>query len=370
MPNVGGLGLTDVRYPHRPGYGTQGMKIVLRTNYFELVPASDLVLHRYHVGVQPTAAGRAPVGKKLKRVVALLLEADLFAGIRDQVATDHASTIISRAKLPGLDLQGAEVEVSVPYRTEDEDEPRERAVSYRIIVQKTGIITVSELMDFLRSTSANAVYNSNAKDQAIQALNIIMARSPSTNPNVVCPGKNKFFPIGQNATRTDLSRVLQAIRGYYTSVRAATGRILVNVNVSHDVFLKPGGLDQLIEDFGNEYGPNVYRLEKFLKGVRVELIHLPARKGKNGQVKRRIKTIFGLANTNDGHGREKPPKVAKFGAGALEVQFFHGDLPGKGPGIKPGAKAPPNDYVTVFNFFQKGKSTTIHRGKILANSLI
>jgi hypothetical protein len=45
MPNIGGLLLTDVSHPRRPGYGTQGMKIALRTNYFELVPASDLVLH-------------------------------------------------------------------------------------------------------------------------------------------------------------------------------------------------------------------------------------------------------------------------------------------------------------------------------------
>jgi hypothetical protein len=150
---------------------------------------------------------------------------------------------------------------------------------------------------------------------------------------------------------------LEVIKGYYSSVRAATGRILLNVNVSHAVFYRPERLEVLMDGFRQEHGRNLVSLQKFLKGVRVQVTHLPARKDKNGQSIRRIKTIFGLANKNDGHGQEKPVKVANFGCGAKEVEFFQGDRPGQKPSTKPGSKTAPNRYVSVFQFFLKGKST-------------
>lgn len=334
MPDISRLGVDEVRYPRRPGYGTQGAKIVLRANYFQLTPANDLTLYRYHVDVQPAAAG-----KKLKRIFALLFETTAFVAIRDGIATDYRAIIISRVKLPPTADR-----VTVPYRFEDEDQPRAGATNYTFTIQETGTLTISELLNFLRSTNVNDRYNS--KDQAIQALNIIMARSPNTNSNVVSPGRNRFFPIDANASRADLLGALQAIRGYFTSVRAATGRILININVSHSVFYEPGRLDQIIVKWGNENGTNRYKLEQFLKRVRVQVTHLKAKKP-------RIKTIFSLANKNDGQ-RPNPPKVASFGAGPKGVEFFQGDPPGQTPSTKPGAKAPPNKYISVFQFFKNG----------------
>ncbi|KAI9766392.1 MAG: hypothetical protein M1839_004912 [Geoglossum umbratile] len=347
LPNIGGRSISDPKFPNRPGYGTLGSSIVVRTNYFELATGDGMTLYRYHAEVQPTAKG-----KKLKRVFALLLEDNLFSGVQGRVATDHKANIVSRER-----LSEARTKVSVPYRLEDEDEPREKAAVYTVLVQETGTLSVSELLDFVRSTNVNSMYN--GKEQAIQALNIIVAHSPSTNPNVVSVGRNKFYPTNINIARSDLSATLQVIRGYYSSVRAATGRILLNVNVSHSVFYKPDRLDALIQGFRRDYGWNLYALQKFLDKVRVQVNHLPARKNKKGQHLQRIKTIFGLANKNDGQGQQNPPNVKNFGSGAKGVEFFHGDLPGQKPSTKPGAKAAPNRYVTVFQFFLKEYGITI-----------
>ncbi|KAH0536301.1 hypothetical protein FGG08_006816 [Glutinoglossum americanum] len=342
-PDISSLDISNARFPRRPGYGTQGAKIVLRTNYFELLPTANAVLYRYHVEIEPAAAG-----KKLKRILALLLEDEIFAEAQDRIATDHAATIICRLK-----LEEARTRVSVPYRLESEEEPRENATTYTALIQETGTIALSELVDFVRSTNANATYN--GREQAIQALNIILGRSPSTSPNVVPVGRSKFYPIGVSSTRGALSATLEVIRGYYSSVRAATGRILLNVNVSHAVFYKPDRLDVVMRGFRQAHGPNPLSLQRFLKGVRVQVTHLLAKKDKSGQPIKRVKTIFRLANRDDGQGQGNPPRVTSPGCGAQGVEFFHGDPPGQKPSTKPGAKVAPNRYISVFQFFQQGK---------------
>jgi eukaryotic translation initiation factor 2C len=303
---------------------------------------ADVVLYRYRAEVQPAAKG-----KKLKRIFALLLEDETFSGVRGRVATDYKVNIISRER-----LLETKCKVSIHYRPENEDEPHEGATIYTASIQESGTLTVSELVDFVRSTNTNAAYD--GKEQAVQCLNIIMSYSPNTNPNIVSVGRNKFYPTNVNAARQNLNSALQVIRGYYSSVRAATGRILLNVNVSHTVFIRPDRLDTLINGFRREYGRNTQALQKFLEKVRVQVDHLPAKKNKSGQSIQRVKTIFGLANSNDGQGQQNPPRVANFGSGAKEVEFFHGDLPGQKPSEKPGAKVAPNKYVTVFQFFLKG----------------
>ncbi len=53
----------------RSGYGTRGQKVVLWTNYFEFLPAPNLVLYPYHVNMSPAA-----IDRKLTQIVRLLLE--------------------------------------------------------------------------------------------------------------------------------------------------------------------------------------------------------------------------------------------------------------------------------------------------------
>jgi eukaryotic translation initiation factor 2C len=109
----------------------------------------------------------------------------------------------------------------------------------------------------------------------------------------------------------------------FASVRAATCRILVNVNVTHAAFYNEGPLDQLMVAFDPQRRGGKTRLASFLKRVRVRTTHLPEKKKKNkaGEVIYRVKTMVGLATPNDGHGLSRPPRVREFGAGPKLVEF-------------------------------------------------
>ena len=354
--------------PLRPGYGTRGDKVILYANYFELLPNPNLVLYRYNVAVQPSAQG-----KKLSQIIRLLLELPEFVELRDDIVTDYKSTLICRKKI-GPDT----VESAIQYRAEGEDEPTAYALSYRIRVQETGILTVSQLTDHLTSSSATSIFSETKP--LLQALNIFLGHYTKSSPTIATVGSSKAFDITQGSPKLDLGAGLTAIRGFFTSVRVATCRILVNVNVSNGVFYDAIPLDQLIQRWNNANRSSPQsKLASFLKKVRVRVTHLPDKKNKAGQIIPRIKTISGLATPNDGRGNDHPPRVGKFGAGSKEVEFFY-DNSSAGPSNAPAGQATGNGgakqqgkgkkggasnsgpgqggaqarYISVYEFFSRG----------------
>ncbi|KAI4102713.1 MAG: hypothetical protein LQ345_007359, partial [Seirophora villosa] len=371
----GGFGALslDAKFPHRPGYGTRGQNVVLWANYFEMIPSPDLLLHRYNVRVQPDAAG-----KKLSQIVKLLLQLPAYSGFQEDIVTDFKSTLVSRRSLgPGT------ADWTIPYRAEGEDEPRANAQTYRIRVEQTGILTVSALMDYLTSTNVNAAYAD--KLPVLQALNIFLGHYAKSSPGIATVGSSKSFSLAQASPKWDLGAGLSALRGFFSSVRVATCRILVNVNVSHAAFYDAIRLDQLIQNYSSVTGKNPVKLESFLKRVRVKVTHLAEKKNKSGQSIPRVKTIFGLARKDDGHGLDHPPRVGNFGAGSKAVDFYLGNSPGapssssagkaagtpgsigKGKGKKGGAAGHGPDptgpqsgkYISVYDFFK-----TVHKRSI------
>lgn len=269
--SLGKLGLSDgPQMPLRPGYGTLGNKVILRTNYFQVMLSDkDLQLFRYQVQVvkEPNAA------RKRKRAFELFIQdAPCLSGLRHAVATDNRTTLITIKKLDlGPEDRGVYV---VPYYDAEEDGPDPRKDPLTFNIQYVKALSVQELLTYLSDTSGNAHYDD--KDELLQSLNIAMARKPSSSPGVaVLPKANKFFPTSQNPG--DLGGGLIALRGYYTSVRTSTLRLLINVNSITAAFYVPGPLLGLIRKFRSEAGSG--SLTNFLKGVQVELTHLKTGKG-------------------------------------------------------------------------------------------
>ena len=332
-----------------------------------MIPSPNLLLYRYNVDVQPAAAG-----KKLNQIIRLVLELPEYREFRNDIVTDFKSTLVSRRRL-SPDTAGT----AIQYRAEREDEPRDKAPTYRIRVEETGTLTVAELTDHLTSTNVNTAYAD--KLPILQALNIFLGHYAKSSPTISTVGSSKSFSLAQNSPSRDLGAGLTALRGFFSSVRVATCRILVNVNVSHGAFYDPVPLEQLINRYGSAHAFNRVKLQAFLKRVRVRVTHLGEKKNKAGESIARVKTIFGLANQNDGHGLPHPPRVSKFGAGPKEVEFFLNDsgapsssstsqaaaTPGskkKGKGKKGGesSQGPGQDvaeggrYISVYDFFRTG----------------
>ena len=371
---VGQLSL-DERLPRRPGYGTKGIPVLLWANYFQLIPGKDIKLYRYNVDIDPEV-----VGRKRQRLMQLLLSEGRISSFGNGIASDYKSTLICCRRIPAEDLQ---VNEAVIYRFENEDEPNANARTYRFKLQETGVFTVSEMIDFLTSTNASAAFAE--KHEVTQALNIVLGHHPKSASSIMSVGANKHFSLqGASSQSYNLGAGLQAWRGYFTSVRAAASRILLNVQVKHSATYEAIPLDQLMDKYASANGPNLYKLEKFLKKVRIETNHLPVKRNRAGQIVPRVKTINGLATSSDGQGSEHPPKVRSFGASSRDVEFFLGDQPGSsggggaddgGSAAKPSSKkggkkagktggqpetkpgtGQTNKYISVYEFFKTSES--------------
>lgn len=346
------LGLQDA-FPSRPAYGTKGVSVTLLANYIVLTASPEIILHRYDISVAPAA-----VGKKLIQIIRLVLE-ELMPH-KDDIVTDFKSTLLCRKKLD-------DQTIIIQYRAEGEDEPRARATQYTVQLRLTNVLAVSELTEFLTSTNLSAQYDE--KLPMIQAFNIFLNHYSKSSGNLITIGSSKAFSLDQRSDKWDLGSGLTAVRGFFASVRAATARVLVNVNVSHGAFYQEGPLDQIILRFGSQRG--LFRLEAFLKRLRVQTTHLKEKTNKKGVVIPRIKTIHGLANKNDGHsGLAHPPRVKAFGAGPRDVEFWLDAVPQQGSSPAPAgpakgrkggskAKALPSAsggrYISVYDFFAESE---------------
>ena len=337
---------------------------MLWANYFEFVPPPDLLLYRYSITEvkEQGEKGKAAAGKKLKQVINLILEQPPFQARRNDIVTDFKTNVISRFQFTEADLRA--LPRSIQYRAEDEDEPRPSAPYYKYLIQATGTLTVSELTEFLTSTNPNAIFD---KQPISQALNIFLGHYAKASSQHTTIGANKSYSLNQSeVTSGNLGAGLTALRGFFSSIRVATTRILVNVNMSHAPFYNAVPLTQSMNDFSKAYGPNKVKLQSFLQRVRVRTTHLKEKKSKAGVPIHRIKTISGLAKMGDGARSEHPPRIRRgFGAGPKDVEFWLNETAAtpaepaakpkgkkQGKGTQASAAGSGGRYISVYNYFE------------------
>lgn len=264
-------------------------------------------------------------GPKLTQIIRLMLnESNELAGYRDDVVTDFKSTLISSRRFP---IKNDTHFINIKYKAEGEDDPLSQAQVYRIPITLVKVLSVGELMADLTSTNPAVKYDS--KLDMIQGLNIFLNHYAKTNESLVTVGSSKTFVWNAgNENRVDLGQGLQAIRGFITSVRAATNRILININVSHGAFFQEGVLTNLIRAFMAQPGrtATLHELELFISNLRIRTSHLSEKKNRHGVVILRQKSVLSLARPCE-PGRntlrlDKPPEVRRFGAGPKDVRFW------------------------------------------------
>lgn len=290
---------------------------------------------------------RTPSARTKRQIIKLLLEQH-FRPHRDKIATDYKSNLISSVKFPQ-----DQKTYTVEYREDDQDPSEPSRKSYRVKVQFTGSLMMSTLLDYLTSTNASTMLNNEPKEEILQALNIVMGHNPKTQTDIASIGANRHFALSQGLIeKAGLGGGLEVLRGFFVSVRAATARLLVNVQVKHVACIEGNRLDRVIQAYGEENGRNTFRLEGFLKRVRVRVTHL---KDKKGREARRIKTIAALASRGDGQGSPHPPRVERHGAGPENVRFFL-ERPGE-----------TGQYISVAEWFRRQYNITVASGIPVVN---
>jgi eukaryotic translation initiation factor 2C len=341
--------MTTDNFPGRKSYGTKGKPVTLRTNYFHVQLAHEVdkkiiekPLHRYTVDY---ADNDMPKIKK-RRAIEQILQMPAFQKLTH--ATDYATTIVTMEKLDDAVLKKIDLEVVLPVKGSDKplDAPANDAPEHvkkararntvKFKITFVGSLNLSELTKHINSTSAGAFFAGH--QSLVQMLNIIVCKAPNEADAVAKLPGNKFYPhaglLGEGGhpkvEALDLAGGLVALRGYYSSVRCATGRILLNLNVTSGAFYHSVPLLDLATRFGAR---DHEQWEMFIRKLKV-LYKRPGKDPIQGE-----KTIIGLAKPMSG----KTKVVVKRFGNANDVTFALIDRT-KGPMVR---------NVTVFNYFKE-----------------
>lgn len=328
----------------------------------------ELVLHRYRISIDDKYKEgeklREPKNKKLKQIIKIMLSDLEQSNGKMAIATDFKTTLISTQKIP----QRSWVK-EVTYFHESDNAPGQDPQVYTLRIEETPpSLPISALTDFLSSIHSSAHFGN--RELMLQALNIILGHHARSNPTITMIGGNKAYPsaANQNIEKQSLTAGLEAIRGYFLSVRLASFHSLVNVNVSHGAFYEVLSLPQLIDRWlgkmDRDQEENWLRLQTFLRGLKVRTSYL---KDEIGNQITQVRSIKGFASTGDGGGEENPPIVEYFAAGPSLVWFY---LDGDRDFSKQKHHYYENDrlkheYISVREYFENSMLTCVTRVYLL-----
>lgn len=383
--NMGKLTMEDKqnlgKFPPRPAFGNKGTPVTLWANYYA-VKTQAPALYKYTMTVkeivpegQEEAKERAPKTKgkggkpgkpresgprevKGRKLYLVIKEALNELSKKDKnllVATEFKSQLISLRKL-NLE-QDNTIRFNMP-----SSEGSEKTDVFEVVFNGPVEARVDDMLKYVYSKTGASDDGSDPSQamaypkfpDVIDALNVIFGFGPRSKlDEISAVGNSRFFAFGSDNRRNEVvlgrDRALKAARGYFQSVRLSTGRLLLNVNVTHGVFKIDGPCAKFFEGFGvtATQSPLMARklklLGRFLPKTRVWI------KTKYGSKEvRRSKAIHGLVSIRDikKQCRDKnPPKfrhTTDFAVGPGDVSFWLEDE-GKGR------------YITVADFYKQSK---------------
>jgi hypothetical protein len=151
-------------------------------------------------------------------------------------ATDYGETIVSTKKL--------NMSISV----NDKD-----GRTSTFVITKVAEILPEKLREYLEGR--NPPYNPVGKKReynpapALQALQIILAKCPTNNQDILKVYRKGYFPTGGHPEWTEtIGAGAVALKGFRFSVRPTVGGLLCNINVSGSKFCKEGPLTNFIAE--------------------------------------------------------------------------------------------------------------------------
>ncbi|CAK7273580.1 hypothetical protein SEPCBS57363_005724 [Sporothrix epigloea] len=269
------------RFPRRPAYGREGKPIEIWANYFEMNIAKMPTVYQYSVRV---SKGRPPV-EEGESTAASQPNVDLKGPFLRKLLKYIMQNILN---VPGL-FPRSELQSKIVTMQKI---PQEKIALLRdtqfdgghfdVILDGPTTLDVDSLRQWLNTMNdeRDSQDTSFPKFQDLMdAIGIIMGHGPRVggskanddNPSTVAVGSNRFFPVDQTreAELFPRYRPLEILRGYFQSVRPATGRLLLNVNVTHGVFRSSRE-----RQFNDLFRDCHFRdLEQALKGARVRITY-------------------------------------------------------------------------------------------------
>ncbi|KAF3915032.1 hypothetical protein ABW21_db0201319 [Orbilia brochopaga] len=272
-------------FPPRRGFGTVGEKTLVRANHFPLVFKPGTVFYRYQIRMSPDEKKKAT----RRRILDLFIE-EALSQFTDAIVTDGGDLLFAIEDLPLEDLNLGEAQdfkVKLWWKDDVPAGPHERAKEFLVKMRKHGSMTASKLTEeFVMGQSRHREHGQDQEttipSDLLQIFNIILNREPETNTKNVGAGKNKFFHLpSQGGVSAELGGGLEAVQGFYKSVRPSFGRVLCNINPVASPFYREV---PLVEAIGLFLGRSIVdqplseverkRFSKFISRIKVTMKHL------------------------------------------------------------------------------------------------
>ncbi|KAL8678033.1 MAG: hypothetical protein Q9186_005602 [Xanthomendoza sp. 1 TL-2023] len=257
-------------------------------------------IYRYQIDITPKLVDEK-TGRVQRRKIRRLLELVIRNTAHLQgpgIATDYGKLLFSAKE---LDLENGSRTLKQAYYEPEDQGPGPKAKTYSVKITEDGSISVQQLVDYI-SSPAGATSIGFDKAEILQALNIIMMRTAIDDPSTYGSAtRNKFYQLPtDNSPGFDLGSGLVALKGFYTSVRTSTLRILVNINVANAAFYPAMNLLGLMRLHTPNPANDAYSgVEGFITRLRVSHRYIKGNK--------RIKTVQGFAHPVARFSHDFPP---------------------------------------------------------------
>ncbi|XVE59475.1 hypothetical protein DITRI_Ditri05aG0049000 [Diplodiscus trichospermus] len=255
-----------IRPPSRPGPGTVGRKCMVKANHF-LVDVADKDLHHYDVSIIPETISKKLNRSIMKQLIKSYKESHLG---RRCPAYDGGKSLYTAGALP-FDSEEFVVKLIDEGHNRASSTSARKEREYKVAVKLASKPDIHYLQEFLRSRHFEC------PRQTIQVLDVVLRTKPSENYTVV--GRAFFSPnLGQTG---ELGNGIEYWKGFYQSLRPTQMGLSLNIDVSARSFYEP----ILVTDFVAKHFKNAnlsrplsdqhrIKVEKVLKGVKVELSHM------------------------------------------------------------------------------------------------
>lgn len=258
--------------PLRPGAGTVGTGTRVLVNYFPVtkLPVGEII--QYDVTVTPD------VPRAVKRKIFGVVEANFgksaFGG--KNVAYDGQASLYSLGPLPKNEIS---LEVCIDKPSQDSKHPDR---SFHVRIRQVSSVNMATLDQFLNGKLNYTPYD------VITALEVIL-RHPATAQNIVV-GRSMY---GAKSVIEPISGGLEVWRGFFASLRPGPGRLLLNLDTTATAFYAAGPVLKMFkavldanpnQPLGKLHPNEITRVERFIRGVRVEATH----RGPTNQRKYRV----------------------------------------------------------------------------------
>ncbi|KAI0391746.1 Piwi-domain-containing protein [Xylariaceae sp. FL0594] len=272
--------------PRRPGFGTNGDKAVLWANYFTIHLSAEGSWLKYTMNVKRVVnepadekgkqsvatqqqEPKAPTGKKLRAIIKSALD-DVAGTV--PYATDFKAQVITRKE---FDFKVVGQTVRVAYSIEN------RKDEYDVIFEGPSVVDIPRLLEYVRTGQGPAADTSHPKfPDELVALGIVTGNFARANFSIGNVGHNRYFPMNMPGEIASLTApgLKRLVRGYFQSARLATGRLVLNTNVSYGVFRPRGpvpgifdSVEKCIERRNQGDAAKLAMLSDLLDGARAQI---------------------------------------------------------------------------------------------------